>query len=177
MEDYTPGDNGWWNRPAHSYGKVDDFGAIADILGFPPEQLLFDYHRGPAFQDTGSVAIQQGRLITFPNVLEHRVEPFQLVNPNNPGHYRSITLYLVDPHYRVCSTRNVPPQQHHWRAQEMGKDLTTVGLPREIVDDILRAIDSWPMGMQEARQHRQELIKEHHWNEMVKLDRMPGFGF
>jgi hypothetical protein len=125
-----------------------------------------------SFQTTGSVATPQGRLVTFPNVLEHRLKPFQLADPTRPGNYRYIKLYLVDPHYRVCSTRNVPPQQRHWCEEEVGKDLTSFRLPRELLDAIFQEVDSWPMGMPEARQHRQELNKEHRWNELTRLAQM-----
>jgi hypothetical protein len=178
-ERFTTGDFSSSNLPAHRYGKWygTEYEALEEILGFPPLHLSIDYYGTRAFQDAGSVATPQGRLITFPNVLEHRVEPFKLADPSMPGHYRSIKMYLVDPHYRVCSTRNVPPQQHHWWAQAVGNDLATAGVPQEIVDEIVQGTDSWPMGMQEARQHRQEIIKEHRWNEMTKLGSMsrPGF--
>ncbi|KAJ5167470.1 uncharacterized protein N7482_006251, partial [Penicillium canariense] len=153
--------------------------AFANILGFSdPLYLSIDYHGTRSYQEIGSVATPQGRLVTFPGVLEHRFEPFQLADPTRPGHYRYIKLYLVDPHYRVCSTRNVPPQQHDWWAQVVGSDLaSSAGLPRELVDGILQETDSWPMGVQEARQHRRELIKEHLWNEVTKLARMSGPGF
>ena len=34
-----------------------------------------------AIQDVGSVETREGRLITFPNVLQHRVLPFKLADP------------------------------------------------------------------------------------------------
>ncbi|KAJ5151472.1 uncharacterized protein N7482_010724 [Penicillium canariense] len=171
-ERYKAGvDYDWRNLPAHRYGtREKEYGALTAILGFSWRDLSIDYHGTRSYQCTGSVATPQGRLVTFPSVLEHRVEPFQLADPTRPGHYRYIKLYLVDPHYRVCSTRNVPPQQHHWWAQEVGNDLTSsAGLPRELVDGILKETDSWPIGVQEARQHRQELSKEHFWNERRSL--------
>ncbi|RAL02988.1 DUF4246 domain-containing protein [Aspergillus ibericus CBS 121593] len=166
-------------RPAHRQGKTYglEYDAIEQILGFPPLYLSIDNYANPPYQDAGSIATPQGRLITFPNVLEHRVEPFQLVDSTVAGHYRFLKLYLVDPHYRVCSTRNVPPQQHHWWAAAVGSDLATAGLPREMIDEIVQRTDSWPMGMSEARQHRRALHNEHLWNEMTKLGRMRGPGF
>lgn len=113
----------------------------------------------------------------IPQWVESRLEQFQLVDPANPGHYRSIKLYLVDPHYRICSTRNVPPQQHNWWAEEVGGILALTGLPREIVDHILKETDNWPMGIHEAREHRRTLKKEHLWNEQTRLSSMNGPGF
>ncbi|KAH8646799.1 hypothetical protein BX600DRAFT_476947 [Xylariales sp. PMI_506] len=169
----------WKGWPAHRLVKTPgtELGAIAEILGYEPLQLSVDRHDTAPFQSLGSVAALQGRLITFPSVLEHRQEPFQLADPTIPGHYRSIKLYLVDPHYRICSTRNVPPQQHHWWAKEAGKILREAGLPNELVDKILEETSGWPMGAQEARDHRRDLVKQHHWNEMTKLGLMSGPGF
>lgn len=45
---------------------------------------------------------------------QHRVSPFKLADPTKPGHRRFIALWLVDPHYRIISTANVPPQQSAW---------------------------------------------------------------
>lgn len=45
---------------------------------------------------------------------QHRVSPFKLADPAKPGHRRFIALWLVDPHCRIISTANVPPQQRDW---------------------------------------------------------------
>ncbi|KAF2677947.1 hypothetical protein K458DRAFT_446684 [Lentithecium fluviatile CBS 122367] len=68
----------------------------------------------PCIQNYGSVETRQGRLLAFPNVFQHRVSPFQLVDPTKPGHRRFIALWLVDPTRRIISTANVPPQQQKW---------------------------------------------------------------
>jgi len=69
---------------------------------------------GPCLQSYGSVETRQGRLLAFPNVFHHRVSPFSLIDKTKPGHRRFIALWLVDPHQRVISTANVPPQQQDW---------------------------------------------------------------
>lgn len=66
----------------------------------------------PPTQTIGSATTPQGRLLAWPNALQHRLESFELIDKSRPGHRRCVVLYLVDPHYRICSTRNVPPQQH-----------------------------------------------------------------
>ena len=48
---------------------------------------------------------------------QHRVSPFRLTDPTKPGHRRFIALWLVDPHLRIISTANVPPQQQDWWAE------------------------------------------------------------
>ncbi|KAI1880576.1 hypothetical protein JX265_000816 [Neoarthrinium moseri] len=68
----------------------------------------------PCIQNYGSVETPEGRLLAFPNIFQHCVSPFRLVDPTKPGHRRFIALWLVDPHLRIISTANVPPQQQDW---------------------------------------------------------------
>lgn len=155
--DYDPLIDG----PAHLVGKDRDADALAEIHGVPDLQLSRTTGSYP-YQHIGSVAMRQGRLVAFPTVLEHRINPFRLVDGTKPGRCRWLTLYLVDPHYRVCSTRNVPPQQHDWWAEAVGRQFgATGGLSQEIIDQIMQDTDSWPMGMREAQWHREQLFKEH----------------
>ncbi|PYH85072.1 hypothetical protein BO82DRAFT_198873 [Aspergillus uvarum CBS 121591] len=161
--------------PARRYGKntYSDLNELAQILGFSSFDLDTDNITARTWQDKGAVSLSQGRVIAFPNLLEHRVEPFSLADSSRPGHYRSITLHLVDPHYRICSTRNVPPQQQHWWAQAVGETLRAAArLPQEIIDQIMQNTGSWPMGLPEARRHRHAFWQEHRWNTLVRMDRM-----
>ena len=108
------------SKPAHEYGKDQfELEALSEIFGFKDQYLraeeLGAVYDDLPFQNIGCINMTQGRLITFPHTMEHRMEPFELVDPSLPGHHRFVVIYLVDPHYRVCSTRNVPPQQHHVR--------------------------------------------------------------
>lgn len=68
----------------------------------------------PSFQQLGTVMLQEGRSITFPNVLQHKFEVPKLVDHSSPGHIQLLQIHLVDPHYIVCSTRHVPPQSTEW---------------------------------------------------------------
>ncbi|KAI1423131.1 hypothetical protein F5Y12DRAFT_716640 [Xylaria sp. FL1777] len=70
--------------------------------------------RGSCVQNFGNVETPQGRLLAFPNVLQHSVSSFRLIDPTKPGHRRFIALWLVDPYIRIISTANVPPQQQDW---------------------------------------------------------------
>lgn len=74
----------------------------------------FSLDAGSCIQTYGSVNTCEGRLLAFPNVFQHRVSPFELVDKKKPGHRRFIALWLVDPHQRIISTANVPPQQQDW---------------------------------------------------------------
>ena len=113
-------------------------------------------------QELGSVAVLQGRLLAFPNTLERRLGPVSLVDPTRPGWVRFVTLALVDPHYRVCSTRNVPPQRHDWWADEAlpATGLAAHGAPQEVVDLVDEATEQWPMGAEEAAFYAAQWARE-----------------
>ncbi|KAL6803322.1 hypothetical protein GGI42DRAFT_324279 [Trichoderma sp. SZMC 28013] len=40
--------------------------------------------------------------------MKYRRELFELLDSTVPGHHRYVTLLLVDPNSRICSTRNAP---------------------------------------------------------------------
>jgi Protein of unknown function (DUF4246) len=141
-------------------GAFEHIAGVYDVN--PPSDLGGAGGGGPALQFLGTVAMPVGRLLAYPNVLQHRFEPSELLDKSKPGHRRFLVKHLVDPHYRICSTRNVPPQQHHWWA-EAGFDKIDWGshsLPLEIIHQIKRMIGDWPMGIYEASRLRKELLQE-----------------
>ncbi|TWU79166.1 hypothetical protein ED733_008872 [Metarhizium rileyi] len=68
-------------------------------------------------QEMGSVLTRSGRAVFFPNLYQHRVQPFSLADPSRPGHRKILALFLVDPAIPIISTAQVPPQQPHWRGE------------------------------------------------------------
>ncbi|KAH7126646.1 hypothetical protein B0J11DRAFT_549549 [Dendryphion nanum] len=113
----------------------------------------------PAVQEIGSVSTPQGRLLAFPNTLQHCVSPFRLEDASKPGHRRFIVLWLVDPTFRIVSTRNVPPQRHDWWAPEAYSNINHP-LPAELAEMVQQEVGEWPMGMNEAKELRLELMEE-----------------
>jgi hypothetical protein len=115
-----------------------------------------------ALHTFGSVGTMEGHLLSWPNTYRSKQESFRLKDACQPGNLTLVKLRLVDPHYRVCSTRNVPPQQHAWWAaaaeQASGLDKR---LPRELVLSVMEQADWWPMSEAEARQLREELHSDH----------------
>jgi hypothetical protein len=111
-------------------------------------------------QEVGDVVTKEGRLITFPNLLQHRVQPFKLADPTKPGHRKIVALFLVDPHLRVISTANIPPQQNHWWAEEAVNEEPLHNLPPELRNEIARYANDFPIGMEEAKELRLELMEE-----------------
>ncbi|GFF32861.1 hypothetical protein IFM58399_03341 [Aspergillus lentulus] len=125
------------------------------------EELFGVQNERPAFQELGSVSIRQGGLIAFPNCLRHRLESFELVDKARPGRCRFLTLWLVDPSYRICSTRNVPPQRLDWWEQEARSHLSSAHpLPQELADQIIAETGPWLMDLPEAQHHRRERAKD-----------------
>lgn len=130
------------------------------------EKLFNIKDEAPSIQEVGSMSLRQGRLIAFPNCLHQRWEPFELVDKTQPGHFRFLTMWLVDPYFRICSTRNVPPQRLDWWEQESRFHLQSAyPLPRELADLITKEAGVDLMDHREASYHRckhaQEIASGH----------------
>ncbi|TGO51359.1 hypothetical protein BOTNAR_0359g00090 [Botryotinia narcissicola] len=122
------------------------------------------FHFCPATQDLGSIFVKEGRLLSWSNELQYKIEPFTRSSLTELGNAKFIKLMLVDPHYRICSTRNVPPQSHDWWANEVfGEENLGRKLPAELLKMIDKAVDGWPIGRDEAKEERDNLLEEHRW--------------
>ncbi|WOO77774.1 uncharacterized protein LOC62_01G001341 [Vanrija pseudolonga] len=106
--------------------------------------------------DLGSVLTREGRLLVFPNVFLHKVEPFTLLDKTRPGHRKLVALFLVDPAMPILSTANVLPQQKHWSPVS---GALRPRLPQELVDEIESHFDG-PFDRAEALRLRDDLIAE-----------------
>lgn len=125
----------------------------------------------------GSVPVKTGRMLAWPNTLLHCHEPFSIKEmfENSPdddaegdwkktpekekqsGHILYIDIHLVDPTYRILSTRNVPPQQPRWWwLRVVAPILKARGLPQELVDKILENVDDTAFHREEAIQMKNE---------------------
>ncbi|KAL6720945.1 hypothetical protein ACLMJK_000045 [Lecanora helva] len=114
----------------------------------------------PQLQELGRVSTKQGRLITFPNVLQHRVSPFRLQDPSKPGHRKLLALFLVDPYIPILSTANVPPQQQDWWSERIQQDQSLVRLPAELSAQIFQEVSEMPISLKEAKEIRLRLMDE-----------------
>lgn len=65
-------------------------------------------------EELGCITAEGGRTVAFPNIYQHAVSPFELMNPETPGRRRILVFFLVDPLHRVLSTAQVPRQQREW---------------------------------------------------------------
>ena len=124
---------------------------------------VFGCHQGgPGVQVVGGVKTIEGRLLTFPNILQHQVQPFELVDSSKPGHRKILALFLIDPNRRIISTANVPPQQRDWWRDAVAE---TPGhsfgkLPVELQRHICDYVEEFPISLDEAKEIRLELMEE-----------------
>ena len=84
------------------YAQNDDNG-MREVYGLEDEDALN--------QTLGSASTPAGRCLAFPNILQHRVGSFGLMDPSRPGHRKILAFFLVDPSEKIVSTSDVPPQQ------------------------------------------------------------------
>lgn len=111
-------------------------------------------------QNLGAVSCKEGRLLTFPNTVQHQVSPFSLADPSKPGHRKILALFLIDPHRRIISSANVPPQREDWADErENAVDQVLSRLPMELQDFVKSDLEH-ALTMKEAKEYRLELMKE-----------------
>ncbi|KAG8912828.1 hypothetical protein FRC01_004876 [Tulasnella sp. 417] len=119
----------------------------------------------PSNQEVGSVKTSAGRCIAFPNIYQHEVSSFELVDRSKPGHRKIVALFLVDPEDRIPSTSDIPPQQIHWTREAIREALVNdtkrmkVSLPVELADMVADRVDNL-MTLEEAKVYREELMDE-----------------
>lgn len=120
---------------------------------------------GPTVQEVGSIWCKEDRLVTFPNILQHQVQPFKLIDVAKPGHRKILALFLVDPGIRIISTANVPPQQRDWWSECVSKTFsgTSEGFGKlsvELKDKVFKEVDDFPIGIDTAKNLRLQLMEE-----------------
>lgn len=119
-------------------------------------------------QERGSVHTSDGLALAFPNIYQHQVQPFRLLDPTKPGHRKILAFFLVDPNVRINSATNVPPQQKQWYREALDIPEAASGsgqVPRasaftvEVKNMIVGHVDGL-MTREEAEQYREELMQE-----------------
>lgn len=109
-----------------------------------------------------------GRTISFPNLYQHRVSPFSLLDKTKPGYRKIVVFFLVNPFKRIPSTTEVAPQQLEWASAEIFKMNETGALPRRLPPELWDAtLEKTPLiSLQEAYKIREQLMQERKY--MVK---------
>ncbi|KAG8912589.1 hypothetical protein FRC00_004199 [Tulasnella sp. 408] len=136
-----------------SYEQSDNVG-IMRVWGMTRE--------GGGNQPIGATPTRAGRCLAFPNIYQHKVSPFELVDKTKPGHRKIIAFFLVDPQYPDVSTTNIPPQQAEWYEDAMQHAPPTSllrKLPAEVIRETTRQSPNL-MTLDEAKTYRLELMDE-----------------
>ncbi|KAF2158075.1 hypothetical protein K461DRAFT_274318 [Myriangium duriaei CBS 260.36] len=128
-----------------------DYSGLETIFGIKNEEK--------AVQDIGRVLTREGRMLAFPNVVQHKVAPFSLLDKTRPGHRKIVALFLVAPDRRIISTSNIPPQRKDWWAEGMLQTLLGK-VPPETAQQIINDVEHFPISMDDAKKLRLELMEE-----------------
>ena len=102
------------------------------------------------------------RCVAFPNLYQHKVQPFRLEDPTRPGYRKILVFFLVDPTQKVVSTTDVAPQQREWviEATYCAGQISAFGkVPVELLKMISNA-NKGAMTRSEAEEYRKELMSE-----------------
>ncbi|KAK6503259.1 hypothetical protein TWF481_008288 [Arthrobotrys musiformis] len=117
-----------------------------------------------AVQGLGGVTTKTNRAIAFPNIFQHQVQPFGLVDPTKPGYRKILVFFLCDPEApenEIPSTRMVAPQQPVFRKDFedtlRGGQLGT--LPEEVFSMVMESLPP-PVSLDEAKAYREDLMDE-----------------
>ncbi|KAH9940146.1 uncharacterized protein BXZ73DRAFT_43087 [Epithele typhae] len=140
-----------WDGDDLEYEQDDHRGYVA-VYGFGRDDALS--------QPIGHVVAAEGKCVAFPNVYQHRVEPFELEDKTRSGHRKILALFLVDPIDRVLSTSDVPPQQEEWAMAEAENAEMLRRMPQELVDMVMGHAKEGLMSREEAEEHRLKLMAE-----------------
>lgn len=120
--------------------KPDVIASSSSAPSVPPGAE--DGKRPPSFQELGTVKLPEGRIVTYPNTLQHKFEAPKLEQLLKPGYMQLMQIHLVDPHYVVCSTRFVPPQSLDWWKEAINYQAICLrnGVPNEISQKIIECL-------------------------------------
>ncbi|KAJ7213224.1 hypothetical protein B0H12DRAFT_1156087 [Mycena haematopus] len=113
-------------------------------------EILYGLKRSSqCVQDLGSIATTAGRALAWPNIYQHCVAPFRLLDPTKPGHRKILAIFL----------------QADWifdTLQEAYHDSNSLfyRLPLEILSLICDNLPDAFMTLDEAEEYRLELMDE-----------------
>ncbi|KAJ6256441.1 hypothetical protein Dda_8942 [Drechslerella dactyloides] len=118
---------------------------------------------GNLVQEIGSILTKENRAIAFPNIYQHQVQPFKLVDNTKPGYRKILVFFLCDPteENTAPTSRIVAPQQPGARkeVEELLRKGPLGKLPEEVFRLILEQLPP-PISREEAEKYREELMAE-----------------
>ncbi|KAK6515808.1 hypothetical protein TWF281_004398 [Arthrobotrys megalospora] len=114
-------------------------------------------------QEIGSIATKANRAIAFPNIFQHRIEPFELIDRKRNGYRRILAFFLCDPSglHEIPTTRTVPPQQPDVREATIDvlRKTGARNLPVELFQMITQDLPP-TISREEAEKYMKELMEE-----------------
>ena len=134
-----------------------------DLIQTPPwaPELYGAHHGDPTIQHMGDITLPERRLVTYPNVFQTRLLPFELEDKSKSGSFTYMTLRLIDPNRRAMSSAMVPVQRRDWWAREVRTSCAALWrLPREVFDRVIELVDGYPLSMEEGEQIRKQFKEE-----------------
>ncbi|KAJ6263499.1 hypothetical protein Dda_2063 [Drechslerella dactyloides] len=143
---------------------INDIPNVMDVEQYSDWPIVYNMQQdGRGIQRVGSVLTKDNRAIAFPNVYQHRVQPFELADPTKPGYRKILVFFLCDPSesHDIPTTRTVLPQQPEHRDEfiqalregRMGK------MPEDVFRLILEEVPP-VITREEAEKYRRVLMKE-----------------
>ncbi|KAE9380355.1 hypothetical protein N431DRAFT_459295 [Stipitochalara longipes BDJ] len=104
---------------------------------------------GPYVQEIESIVYHEGQLLTFPNILQHRIQPFKL----STLEFQSLAWQMFH------LSRGI------WCGDEVVKQGASSGkafgnLSTELKVKVIDEVDDFPSGMDEAKEIRMKLMEE-----------------
>mmetsp|Transcript_26698 Transcript_26698/g.78616 ORF Transcript_26698/g.78616 Transcript_26698/m.78616 type:complete len:451 (-) Transcript_26698:289-1641(-) len=135
--------------------EQDDWASVDAAYGL--DWHATDDRAATVVEELGSAVAQPGRIICFPNTLQHRVAPFRLTDPTRAGHRKILAFFLVDPAVPIVSTRELPAQ----RSEDLAALLTQLprfaNVPEAVVAHIVDLVPS-AFSRKDAEAYRAELM-------------------
>lgn len=132
------------------YEQNDDF-TMAHCYGFDRDEALLNH--------LGSIETKPGRCIAFPNFYQHRVEPFQLLDPNRSGFRRIIVFFYVNPFKEIPSTNTLTTKNKNLFLQYLNCSHLIL-LPSVLINMIQDYVDDKFWTAEDAVNHRMKLMNE-----------------
>lgn len=108
----------------------------------------------------GTVGLTSGKLVAWPKVLDTKLEVE--CTGEGEGVLELVQVLLVDPHERMMSTSEIPPQRADWMPFSDGVEETMCNLPAELRNIIWAMVEeeSAPYGPEENAAYRHKMQKE-----------------
>ncbi|KAF3929062.1 hypothetical protein ABW20_dc0104574 [Dactylellina cionopaga] len=114
-------------------------------------------------QVIGRIKTKDKRAIAFPNIFQHQVQPFKLVNNTKPGYRKILVFFLCDPSegHNIPTTKTVVEQQPEFRArtENVLREGPLGKLPEEVFEMVVEKLPP-VVTRAEAEKYRDELMKE-----------------